>query len=134
MKEDCKPDTVVFNIKDQKYHAHLLPYASSVGAPQITPPNISSWKNTQVQAVNHEFKAQYNALKAQYKEMMDTYAFNAKVYGAKFSFEPIVGETYYLYLGKDRKEFLSIIPPAQCNFKHQATCSLGPDKIWIKRD
>ena len=48
MKEEKKPDAVVFDAKTQTYNASLLPYATGVGAPQIAPPDVSSWKNTQV--------------------------------------------------------------------------------------
>ena len=36
MKEDKKPDNVVFNTETQKYDAALKPYATNVGAPVIT--------------------------------------------------------------------------------------------------
>ena len=134
MKEEKKPDAVVFDAKTQTYNASLLPYATGVGAPQIKPPDVSSWKNTQVQAANHEFKAQFNALREQYDKMMLSYAFNNKIYNAKFNFEPIIGETYYLYLDKNGNDFLSLISPTQCSFNYSATCTLGPDKMWIKRE
>jgi len=134
MKEEKKPDTVVFDSKTQTYNASLLPYATAVGAPQIIPPDVSSWKNTQVQAANHEFKAQFNSLREQYDKMMLSYAFNSKIYSAKFCFEPIIGETYYLYLDKNGHDFLSLIPPTQCSFNYSETCTLGPDKMWIKRE
>ena len=57
MKESKKPDAVVYDKDKQQYNAQILPYATGVGAPQITAPDVSSWKNTQVQTVNHEFKA-----------------------------------------------------------------------------
>ncbi|CAI8199435.1 MAG: DUF2452 domain-containing protein [Flavobacteriaceae bacterium] len=128
-----KPDAVVFDTQSQTYNASILPYATGVGAPQISPPDVSSWKNTQVQAANHEFKAQFNALKDQYEKMMASYAFNNRVYNAKFSFEPIIGETYFLYQTKTGEDFLSLIPPSQCNFNFQASCLLGPDKMWQEK-
>ena len=134
MKESKKPDAVVYDKDKQQYNAHILPYATGVGAPQITAPDVSSWKNTQVQTVNHEFKAQFNALKEQYAQMMESYDFNKRIYSSKFSFEPIIGETYFLYLDKQGSDFLSLIPPTQCRFEYLATCTIGPDKNWIKRD
>lgn len=133
MKNDKKPDAVVFDSNSQTYNASLLPYATGVGAPQITPPDVSSWKNTQVQAANHEFKAQFNNLREQYEKMMTSYAFNNRVYNAKFSFEPIIGETYYLYQTKSGEDFLSLIPPNQCNFDFQASCLMGHDKMWLEK-
>ena len=66
--------------------------------------------------------------------MIDSYDFNKRIYNSKFSFEPIIGETYFLYLDKQGSDFLSLIPPTQCRFEYLATCTIGPDKIWIKRD
>jgi len=39
-KEKKYPDNVVWN-EERGYYAHLLPYATNVGAPVITPNNIS---------------------------------------------------------------------------------------------
>ena len=41
------PDNVVWN-KEDGYYAHLLPYASNIGAPVIKPDNVSTWKNEKI--------------------------------------------------------------------------------------
>ena len=73
-----------------------------------------------------------NAIKAEYEQLMEAFNYNDLVYSASFSFEPIVGETYFLYEGKKGGLFLSLIPPHQCTFNYQGTFTLGPDKMWIK--
>lgn len=132
MKKEKKPDNVVFDEKTQKYNGALLPYASGVAAPKIEPPDISSWKNTNIISANNQFKARYEAIQQQYQEMLDQFEYNNLIYSAKYSFEPITGKIYHLYRTKEETVFLSLISPAECTFDYVASFKLGPDKIWKK--
>lgn len=133
MSEEKKPDQVVYDEESGTYNAALLPYASGVGAPKITTPDITSWKQNNINKVNHEIKSQFDQLKAQYDAMVQQYEDNQLVYGARFSFEPIVGETYHLY--KDRKgdPFLSVIAPAECNWDFVGSYRLTSEKLWEEK-
>ena len=51
---------------------------------------------------------------------------------AKFSFEPIIGETYHLYKKENVESFLSIIAPDQCSFNTLGSFYLNADQIWKK--
>ncbi|EAS19013.1 hypothetical protein BBFL7_00462 [Flavobacteria bacterium BBFL7] len=130
MSEEKKPDYVVYDEKTGTYNASLLPYSSGVAAPKITTPDITSWKQTNINKVNHEIKSQFDQLKAEYDAMVKKYEDNQLVYGAKFSFEPIVGEIYHLYLGKDGRHFLSVIAPQECNWDFVGTYRLSSEKLW----
>ncbi|TLP79203.1 DUF2452 domain-containing protein [Maribacter sp. ACAM166] len=132
MKENKKPDNVVFNEETQEYHGKLSPFATSVSAPKITPPDVSSWKNTHIVSANNQFKAQYEELQKSYKALMDDFEYNNLVYSAKFNFEPIVGKEYHLYSAKDESTFLSLIPPNECTFEHLGSFRLTGDKTWEK--
>ncbi len=132
MKKEKKPDYIVFNEETEEYHGKLLPYSSNVAAPKITPPDITSWKNSHIVSANNQFKAKYEAIQKEYNRMMQAYEYNDLVYSARFNFEPIVGKTYHLYRAKDERTFLSLIAPHECNFEHLGTFVLGPDKIWEK--
>lgn len=70
MTEDKKPDNVVFNPETKKYDAALKPYATSVGAPVITPTDTIAWKNRSINKINHKVEAKYLELKAEYDKMM----------------------------------------------------------------
>ena len=61
--------------------------------------------------VNKQFSAKFNQLKEEYHQLVEEYKWNDLVYKANFSFEPIIGETYHLYTGKDGSPFLSLIGP-----------------------
>ncbi|WP_194850558.1 DUF2452 domain-containing protein [Nonlabens antarcticus] len=129
MSENKKPDSVVYDSESGTYNAALLPYASGVGAPRITTPDITSWKQNNINKVNHEIKSQFDQLKAEYDAMVKKFDDNQLVYGAKFSFEPIVGETYHLYQGKD-VVFLSVISPQECRWDFLGTYRLTSEKLW----
>ena len=129
MSEEKKPDAVVYDAESGTYNAALLPYASGVGAPKITTPDITSWKQNNISKVNHEIKSQFDQLKAEYEAMVKKFDDNQLVYGAKFSFEPIVGEKYHLYQGKDNV-FLSVISPQECRWDFMGTYRLSSEKLW----
>jgi len=130
MEKEKKPDHVVFNEESQSYNAKLMSYATGLSAPKIAPPDVTSWKNTNIISANNQFKARYEAMQREYGQMMEEFEYNNLIYTAKFSFEPIVGKTYHLYRAKNESAFLSLISPNECNFNHLGTFELGPDKTW----
>ncbi|HQE33692.1 DUF2452 domain-containing protein [Flavobacterium alvei] len=124
------PDNVVFS-KEQGYNAHILPYATNVGAPIIKTDDVVSWKNRGIQNVNKEFESKFNELRLQYQKLMEEFEWNELIYNAKFSFEPVVGEIYHLYIAADSTYFLSIISPQEWNKEHIGSFLLNSDKKWI---
>lgn len=127
-----KPDQVVYNEEKQRYDAALTPYATNLGAPAIVTDDVTTWKNSNINKVNHQFKTEYEALKAKYEAMMEQFEYNNLIYSAKFSFEPIVGEIYHLYNSKDDSPFLSLISPEECNWEYIGAFQLNTDKVWQK--
>lgn len=125
-----KPDNVVFTI-EKGYNANVLPYATNVGAPIIKTDDVVSWKNRGINNVNKEFANKFNELKQQYQKLMEEYEWNEIVYTAKFSFEPVIGEIYHLYIAEDSTYFLSLISPQEWNKEHIGTFQLNSDKKWI---
>ena len=132
MNQDKKPDQIVFNEKTQRYDAALKPYATSVGAPAIKVTDNSSWKNRNIQKANKQIQSKYLELKAAYDLMMKELEYNNLVYNARYSFEPIVGETYHLYRDKKEQPFLSIIAPNDCNFDFIGSFKLNSEHVWKK--
>ncbi len=124
------PDNVVFS-NELGYNANRLGYPTSVGAPAIKIDDIVDWKNKGVRSVNKEFETKFNELKIQFDTLMKEYEWNEIVYNAKFSFEPVIGETYHLYLGKDGTNFLSLIPPDSWNKEHIGSFLLNSNRKWV---
>ena len=98
-----KPDLVVFDEEDQKYNAGLLPYATNASAPKITSTDLTGWKNTNISKANHQINTEYEKLKNAYDKLIEQYEYNSLVYNAQFNFEPIVGQTYHLYIKENQE-------------------------------
>ena len=129
IKKD-KPDNVVFS-EGKGYNANLLSYSTNVGAPAIIMDDVVGWKSRGISNVNKEFENKFNELKMQYQDLMKEYEWNELVYNARFSFEPVIGETYHLYLGDDGVYFLSLIAPEEWNKEHVGTFKLNSNKKWV---
>lgn len=128
--DNKKPDNIVYS-EEQGYNASLLPYATSVGAPVITTDDVVAWKSRGIHSVNKEFENKFQELQLAYQKLMDDYKWNELVYNAKFAFEPVIGETYHMYLGDDGIEFLSLIAPNEWNKEFIASFKLNSDKKWV---
>jgi hypothetical protein len=98
-----KPDNVADN-------PGLLPYASNV----------------------RQIETKFNELKEEYLKLVEEYRWNELVYQAKFSYEPVIGETYYLYVGRDGNPFLSLIAPNEWDKEHIGSFKLNSEQKWIK--
>ncbi|RZS99847.1 DUF2452 domain-containing protein [Aquimarina brevivitae] len=132
MTKKKKPDAVVFDEEQGKYDAALKPYTTNVGAPAIEIGDTIAWKNNNIHKVNKQVKAQFDEIKAQYEALMTKYEYNNLIYNARFSFEPVVGNVYYLYKDENDDPFLSIIAPEECSFNHLGSFRLTADKMWDK--
>lgn len=128
--DNKKPDNIVYS-EEQGYNASLLPYATTVGAPVITTDDVVAWKSRGIHSVNKEFENKFQELQLAYQKLMDDYKWNELVYNAKFAFEPVIGETYHMYLGDDGIEFLSLIAPNEWNKEFVASFKLNSDKKWV---
>lgn len=122
---------MVYNEEDG-YNAHLLPYATNVGAPVIQTDDVDLWKQRGVNKVNKQLETKFNELKEEYQRLVDEFKWNDLVYKAKFSFEPVIGETYHLYVGNDGNIFLSLISPNEWNREHFGSFKLDSNQKWIK--
>lgn len=129
MKKE-RPDSVVYS-EENGYNASQLNYATSVGAPLIKMDNLVSWKSRGIEKVNKEFEIKFSELKQEYEKLIEEFHWNELVYNAKFSFEPVVGEIYHMYLDEDQVHFLSIIAPNEWNKEYVATFKLNSDKKWV---
>ena len=101
MKKE-KPDQVADN-------PGLLPYGSNVGAPAIKINDIGAYKREKLNKSNKYLKSKYEEIKQEYLDLIEAAKWNELVYTSDFKWEPIKGETYYLYQQPDESLFLSII-------------------------
>jgi hypothetical protein len=110
----------------------LLPYGTNVSAPAIKVEDITAWKSINAIKVNHQLETKFNELKEEYKKLVEEYKWNELVYNAKFSFEPVIGQTYHLYVGRDGNIFLSMVKPNEWNYECVGGFLLDSNNKWNK--
>ena len=126
-----KPDLVVWD-EERGYYSKELTYGSSVGAPAIKLEDVSGWKANQANEVNKQFKTKYEELKEEFQKLIDEVNWNELVYTSSYSFIPVVGGIYHLYVGKSDNLFLSLIAPNEWNQQHVGSFKLDSSNKWIK--
>lgn len=131
MKKKKIPDLVVFD-EERGYYQRELTYGSNIGAPAIQHDDIKGWKQQQVIKANKQFKTKYDELKQEFEKLVDEVNWNQVVYSSQYSFVPVVGETYHLYLKKDDTTFLSLIGPNEWPMKYIGSFKLDSNQKWIK--
>ena len=125
------PDLVVYN-EEKGYYARELTYGSNAGAPAINIEDVQGWKQNQANKANKQFKKRYDELKEEFKKLVDEVNWNELVYSAGYTFKPILGTVYHLYMRKDETMFLSLIDPNTWNQDYVGSFELDSREKWIK--
>lgn len=120
----------------------LIPYPHNIGSPAFKPNEEGAIRSASMNAMEEQCEIQLDKIKEQIallskqaQEIKDRYEISKAVYASKMSFEPVVGQTYYLYARKEGEFVLSMVEPTQWGksvpFKHfvSAVKLLG-DKTW----
>jgi hypothetical protein len=126
-----KPDLVVWD-EEKGYYQRELTYGSNQGAPAIKLEDVGGWKQMQAGVANKQFKSRYDELKEEFQKLIDEVNWNELVYQSTYSFIPVMGETYHLYVREDDSTFLSLINPNQWNKKYVGTFKLDSTQKWVK--
>lgn len=134
MSQKKKPDNVVYDEEKKRYDSALKPYATNVGAPKIEASDSLAWKKRSIHKVNQKMQAKYLEIKKEYEAMMAEFEYNKLILGAQFSFEPIVGQEYYLYKRENEELFLSLIEPEYCTFHFMGSFYLNAELVWQKTE
>lgn len=126
-----KPDNIVWDEKEEKYNASLLPYGTNVSAPIIKLDDVGAFKERGVHRVQKTFNAKYQELVDEYHHLLDEVRLNDIIYNSKYSFEPVIGEIYHLYENQYGNFFLSLIAPNEWNRKHIISVRLNSEHKWV---
>jgi hypothetical protein len=121
------PDSIVHT--NGEFDAKKKQYPTNLGAPSFEPLAID--KTDKVKA-NHYFESRLNELREEYKNLVEEYNWTKLVYEAKYYFQPIQGNHYYLYESKDKSLFLSLIRPDEWNQPYVGTFKLMNNGKWDK--
>jgi hypothetical protein len=120
----------------------LLPYAHTVGSALIKPEDKGKIKSRALTAMRQQtdrqmqmLYKQMQVLAEQAKDIQRRVEISEKIYQADMGFEPIVGETYYLYEREDGSNCVSMIGPTQWGKRmpfvaYLAKATLLADHTW----
>jgi hypothetical protein len=89
----------------------LIPYPHHIGSAVVKPININTFKNKGIDKFNREVESRVEKLNEEYQKIVQEIEWNQMIYESEFNFEPLIGDRYYLYERKNKKNFLSVIPP-----------------------
>ena len=123
------PDNIVFNENLEDYDASKRSYPTSVGSQNFEPIKLD--KTNSINANNY-FDAKFKELKSSYQKLVEDYKWNKIVYESEFSFQPIIGEIYYLYQKENKSYWLSIVSPENWNKKYIGSFKLLTNGKWEK--
>jgi hypothetical protein len=113
---------------------NLLPYASNVGSPVIVVEDTDHFKRKQVTKFNNFVDKRFSELKSEMEKLVDAYKLNEFIFSIDLRFEPIVGDTYYVYQNEKTTNFLSMIAPHECKFLYICSVKLNTEGQWVLID
>jgi hypothetical protein len=120
----------------------LVEFATSASSALINPEDEGKIKSRALRAMHQQTANQMDQLMEQMKPLIEQAAklkkrveISEKIYTAEMSFEPMIGQTYYLYQKKDENYLLSIISPQEWGdslpYKEfEAMVVLNADHTW----
>lgn len=128
-----KPDLVVWNEKEG-YYAKFSKYPTNLGAAIFELPNVPLFKEKSSRKMMDVFNQEKEELIEKVKKLYDEYNDSIMVWESRFSFEPIVGKSYFLYNFNEEK-VLSIISPEEWDRKDEfiGEYLLNSENKWIKK-
>lgn len=110
-------------------------YPTEIGSQPFEPDNVELFRLDKTNKLKHHYLTKFEELKNQYISFMEDIKLNERLYKAKYSFQPIVGQNYYLYATSETGDFLSIISPSEWGkrkFELVGTFQLQTDGRWFE--
>jgi hypothetical protein len=96
----------------------LKSYPTELGSQNFSPDDITLFKIEKTNKLKHHYTSKFEEIQKEYQKLMNEISINERLYLAKHNFEPIPGQSYYLY-GKETEEFISIISPEEWRNRYQ---------------
>tara|TARA_B100000287_G_scaffold89470_1_gene81849 strand:+ start:140 stop:532 length:393 start_codon:yes stop_codon:yes gene_type:complete len=123
------PDQIVYNEETDKFDANLKSYPTTVGSQKFEPIKVD--KSDSYKADNY-FDSRLKELKEEYRKLVEEYNWTRLVYEAEYSFQPLLGEEYFLYERENKNLFLSLIKPTEWDKKYVGSFKLMNNGKWDK--
>jgi hypothetical protein len=114
----------------------FMPYPVSTLSPTIIPNDLTNFKSRGVSNIQKDTAQRLTQLRDEYYRVVDEFNWNKLIYESHFGFEPVIGQTYYLYRSQrpDEEFSLSMIEPERWNKPYIGAFSLGADGRWLVED
>ena len=80
------------------------------------------------------FNKRLGELKEEWDKLVGEYESTKLIYETTYTFQPILGEIYHIYRGKDDDSFLSLINPNEWDKEHLGSYKLNTNGTWEKID
>jgi hypothetical protein len=111
MKNRDIPDHIVWS-EEKGYYSKELTYGSNISAPAIKLDDVKGWRAREASSANKYFNAKFEELKGEMEKLFTEYNWNDFIFKqVEYSFQPIVGEIYFVYSRENNTYFLSLIEP-----------------------
>jgi len=130
-KKSRYPDQIVWDEENEKFHANILPYATSLSGPKIEVDDIDLFKQKGANKLQKIFKSEFEEIIEKYNKLVDEVNLNDMIYNSIYAFEPVVGNIYHLYYGNNEEKFLSLISPNEWDKEHIVSVRLNSDLKWV---
>ena len=129
-----KPDIVVWD-ETNGYDANRKHYPTSIGSPKFELPNVGLVKKESSKKMIVVFNRQREEIIQSIEKLQREYVDSIMVWESKISFDPIVGETYYLY-NFNGVNTLSLLSPKDWNRGDDfiGAFTLNSDRKWVRNE
>lgn len=107
-----------------------MPYPTSTLSPNITPPDLSSFKSRNITEVERELSQKLDAIRQEYIGVIDAFNWNKMIYESDFGFEPVIGQEYYLYRNGEQFQLSMIEPQKWLGKKFVGSFRLTANGQW----
>jgi hypothetical protein len=108
----------------------LLPYDMDRGGQVIEKLDLTFANHNRKNKLHSYATSKMEDLKRQYEETISLWEWNEFVDSFDINFEPVIGQTYYLYEGSTK--FVSILSPSEFKKPCLGITKLCSDGYWVK--
>jgi hypothetical protein len=121
------PDNIVYNEDIQKFDANIKHYPTTVGSQKF---EILQVDKSDALKADKYFNKKLDELKKEWDKLVSEYESTKLIYKTKYSFQPILGEVYHIYMGNDGESFLSLINPNEWDREYLGSYRLNTNGTW----
>ena len=110
----------------------LKTYPTEVGSVNFKTDDIDLFKQNKTSKLKNYYDQKFDELRLEYLKLMNDIDVNERLYNCKYNFEPIIEQTYHMYLDDLGNEFLSIIAPNEWKKTFIGSYLYDSDGRWIE--